>query len=58
MIRRTAIPADQLPANGARSSLRTAGRVQALFNLDGTLYAIDDKTLLLLPDVYVQEPAR
>jgi len=39
---RVEIPPGQLPVPGARGRLRCEGRDIALFNLDGTLYAIDD----------------
>jgi len=42
MSQRIALSAAQLPASGARAGLQIDGRNLALFNVDGTLYAIDD----------------
>ena len=39
---RIAIPAEQLPANGERCMLKVEGKDLALFNVEETLYAIDD----------------
>ncbi|MNQ92752.1 Naphthalene 1,2-dioxygenase/salicylate 5-hydroxylase system, ferredoxin component [compost metagenome] len=36
------IPAEKVPAVGARSLLNIAGRSLALFNVDGQLYVIND----------------
>jgi nitrite reductase/ring-hydroxylating ferredoxin subunit len=41
-MKRIAIAAEQLPAIGERCMLKLEGRDLALFNVDGTLYAIDD----------------
>lgn len=42
MTRHIGITADQLPASGSRARLQIEGKDLALFNIDGTLYAIDD----------------
>src|SRR5262245_50406463 len=41
-MKRIEIPAAQVPVPGARSRVRLEGRDIALFNIEGTLYAIDD----------------
>lgn len=42
MTRRIEIPASQVPTSDTRSSLQIEGKGLALFNVGGTLYAIDD----------------
>ncbi|MBF7729034.1 Rieske (2Fe-2S) protein [Pseudomonas sp. N040] len=42
MTRRIEIPAGQLPASGARAALQIEDKHLALFNVDGSLFAIDD----------------
>jgi nitrite reductase/ring-hydroxylating ferredoxin subunit len=42
MTMRIEIPAAQVPLSGARNGLQAAGKSLAIFNVDGTLYAIDD----------------
>lgn len=42
MTRHIELAPTQLPANGARTGLQIEGKGLALFNVDGTLYAIDD----------------
>ncbi|HKE96786.1 MAG TPA: Rieske 2Fe-2S domain-containing protein [Povalibacter sp.] len=43
MSRYIEIPAASLPAAGARTLLQVGGHSIALFNVDGTYYAIDDR---------------
>lgn len=42
MTQRIEIHANQLPLSGARASLQLEGKSLALFNVEGTLYVIDD----------------
>jgi len=42
MIRHVDLPEDRIPGRGQRSILHLEGRCIALFNVDDTLYAIDD----------------
>ena len=42
MMRHVALPDASVPAPGKRSLLRLEGKMIALFNVDETLYAIDD----------------
>lgn len=42
MMRHVDLPDDRIPARGQRSILRLEGKSIALFNVDDTLYAIDD----------------
>jgi nitrite reductase/ring-hydroxylating ferredoxin subunit len=42
MTRCIEIPAEQVPLHGERAGLQIEGKSLALFNVDGTLYVIDD----------------